>query len=274
MIYRPEDELEVELDEIKKLTDAILTKYGYDFTDYAISSFKRRVIMVLKKYALKTVDKLIQRILFDVNFFEQFVLDITVNTTELFRDPSFYQSVREQLFPILDSRPDFNIWHAACSTGEEVVSLAIMLKEANMLHKAKIYATDINTLVMQKAAQAAFPARNEDLYVENYLKTTPGGDLSKYYTIDNNIMQFDPSLLANVKFKHHDLARDFQFYKFDLIFCRNVMIYFNQDLQNRVFELLFNSMFTGGYLCLGTKESLVWCKIADKFETVNSQFMV
>lgn len=271
MFNRPDEEIiQIELEEITKLTDAIFTKYGYDFGNYAISSFKRRILMVLKKYGLKNVDKLIQKILFDPAFFEQFVLDITVNTTEMFRDPTFYKALKQQVIPILATKPEFNVWHAACSTGEEVISLAILLDQEGILNKAKIYATDINHVVLQKAASASFPVRNLDFYHENYAKTEFPGQLSDYYTIENGMMQFDKRLIQNVKFKHHDLARDVHFYKFDLILCRNVMIYFNQELQNRVFELLHNSLFMNGILCLGAKESLIWCKIADKFETVNS----
>jgi len=271
MFNRPDEEIiHIELEEITKLTDAIFTKYGYDFSNYAISSFKRRIIMVLKKYGLKSVDKLIQKILFDPAFFEQFVLDITVNTTEMFRDPTFYKALKQQVVPVLATKPEFNVWHAACSTGEEVISLAILLDQEGILHKAKIYATDINSVVLQKASTAAFPVRNMDFYQENYAKTEFPGHLADYYTIENGMMQFDKRLIQNVKFKHHDLARDVHFYKFDLILCRNVMIYFNQELQNRVFELLHNSLFMNGFLCLGAKESLIWCKIADKFETVNT----
>ncbi len=271
MFNRPDEEIiQIELEEITKLTDAIFTKYGYDFSNYAISSFKRRILMVLKKYGLKSVDKLIQKILFEPAFFEQFVLDITVNTTEMFRDPTFYKALKHQVVPVLATKPEFNVWHAACSTGEEVISLAILLDQEGILNKAKIYATDINHVVLQKAASAAFPVRNLDFYHENYAKTEFPGQLSDYYTIENGTMQFDKRLIQNVKFKHHDLARDVHFYKFDLILCRNVMIYFNQELQNRVFELLHNSLFMNGFLCLGAKESLIWCKIADKFETVNS----
>jgi chemotaxis protein methyltransferase CheR len=199
-------------------------------------------------------------------FFERFLMDITVNTTEMFRDPSFFRSLRQHLFPVLNTRPEFNIWHAACSTGEEVVSLAIALQEENLLHRAKIYATDINSKVLQKAASASFPLRNLELYTQNYNNSGAKGQLSDYYRIVDNEVVFDPSLLQNVKFKHHDLAVDHHFFKFDLILCRNVMIYFNQKLQSRVFELLHNSMFLNGFLALGAKESLIWCNIADKFE--------
>ena len=262
-----EKDIQVELEDLKQLSDAILTKYGYDFSNYAMSSFKRRVIMVMKKHGVKTLEALTHKVLFNPAFFDQFILDITVNTTEMFRDPSFWSVLRKSVLPVLNTRPEFNIWHCACSSGEEVVSLAIMLKEEGMLDRAKIYATDINARVMDVAKQARYPSRNLDLSTNNYQETQPKGQLSDYYTMVDNEVQFDQSLIENVKFKHHDLAVDYHFFKFDLILCRNVLIYFNQDLQNRVFELLHNSMFLNGYLALGAKESLIWCKIADKFET-------
>lgn len=264
-----EFELEIELSDLKKLADAILTKYGYDFGNYAMSSFKRRVILVLKKNGLKTVDQLIQRLVHDSTFFEQFIIDITVNTTEMFRDPTFFKYLREKILPILNTRPEFNIWHAACSSGEEVLSLAIVLQEENMLHRAKVYASDINHVVLKKSQEGRYPIRNLELYQQNYTNSGAKGTFTDYYITKDNEILFNPQLLQNVKFKHHDLAVDHHFFKFDLILCRNVLIYFNQDLQNRVFDLLHSSLFLGGFLALGAKESMVWCKIADKFESVN-----
>jgi chemotaxis protein methyltransferase CheR len=264
-----ENDIEIELEELNELSNAILTKYGFDFTNYAQSSFKRRVLVALKKNGIKNVPSLIKKIIQDRNFFEQFITDITVNTTELFRDPTFFQVLRQQVLPILNTRPEFNIWHAACSSGEEVISMAILLKEEGMLERAKIYATDINTAVLKRAAEARYPIRNWDLYKQNYLNSNPKGVLENYCEIQDNEIQFNKELIQNVKFKQHDLAVDHHFFKFDLILCRNVMIYFNQKLQNRVFELLHASLFLGGFLALGAKESLIWCKIADKFAPFN-----
>jgi chemotaxis protein methyltransferase CheR len=207
--------------------------------------------------------------MYNPDFLEQFILDITVNTTEMYRDPTFWKVLRHKILPVLNARPEFNIWHCACSSGEEVLSMAIMLKEEGMLDRAKIYATDINSQVLKKAQEVAYPIRNRELCEQNYNESDPKGKLSDYYKVVDNEMRFDKSLIQNVKFKHHDLAVDFHFFKFDLILCRNVMIYFNQDLQNRVFQLLHNSLFLNGFLALGAKESLIWCKIADKFESVD-----
>ena len=138
-----------------------------------------------------------------------------------------------------------------------------------MLNRAKVYATDINYAVLKKSSEGRYPVRNLPLYLQNYQNSAPKGNFEDYYTTRDNEIIFDPTLIQNVKFKHHDLAVDHHFFKFDLILCRNVLIYFNQELQNRVFELLHNSLFLGGFLALGAKESMVWCKIVDKFETVN-----
>jgi chemotaxis protein methyltransferase CheR len=265
----PDSDIELELEELKRLTDALYAKFGYDFSNYAMSSFKRRVILVLRKNGMKTLAPLMKKLMQDPCFFDQFLVDITVNTTEMFRDPSFYAVLRSQVLPMLSARPDFNIWHAACSTGEEVMSLAILLREEGLHHRANIYATDINHVVLKRAATGRFPLRNRELSTSNYELTNPKASLADYYTIADNEMVFDPTLIEKVKFKHHDLAVDHHFFKFDLVLCRNVMIYFNQDLQNRVFDLLLNSMFMGGYLALGAKESLIWCKSADKFEAVD-----
>lgn len=270
--FGEEPEINVELSDLQDLANAILAKYGYDFTNYAMSSFKRRILFVMKKRGFQDIAQLKKAILKDPTFFEQFIVDITVNTTELFRDPSFWRALREQVFPVLAEKPEFNIWHAACSSGEEVISMAILLREYGILDKANIYATDINTVVLQQAQQAKYPRRYIEQFEANYKEVNPHGNLSHYYTLVNGgeMIQFDLSLIEKVKFKHHDLVVDKPFFKFDLILCRNVMIYFNQKLQDAVLDLLHASLFLGGYLAIGTKESLIWCKSADKFEEVNA----
>lgn len=271
-VFGEEPELNVELSDLQDLTYAILAKYGYDFTNYAMSSFKRRILFVMKKRGFQEIGQLKKAILKDPSFFEQFIVDITVNTTELFRDPSFWVALREQVLPVLNEKPEFNIWHAACSSGEEVISMAILLEESGMREKANIYATDINMVVLQQAQQARYPKRYIDQFEENYKAVNPHGDLSRYYSPvkGTDLIQFSPTLIEKVRFKHHDLVVDKPFFKFDLILCRNVMIYFNQKLQDAVLDLLHASLFLGGFLAIGTKESLIWCKSADKFEEVNA----
>ena len=270
MLVKPtEPDFDFELSDIKRLTDVIHTKYGFDFENYALSSFKRRVISVIKKYHIKSFEALLQKVIHDAHFFEQFVMDITVNTTEMFRDPSFFWLLRTQILPELALKPSFNVWHAACSTGEEVLSLAILMKELGILRQAKVYATDINQNVLKKASLAKIPLRTLSLAETNYLATNPDAKLSNYYHVIDGEVQFDQELIKHVKFKHHDLAVDSHFYKFDLILCRNILIYFNQVLQNRVFELLHQSLFPMGLLALGSKESMIWCKIADKYEVIS-----
>lgn len=264
-----EQEMELEREELMELSRAVRIKYNVDFSDYAQSSFKRRVIMVLKKHGIKTVAYLIQRIENDPEFFDQFLLDITVNTTELFRDPSFWVFFRSHVLPEFREKPDIQIWHAAASSGEEVLSMAILLKEEGLWDKARFYGTDINHKVLKRAAEARYPHRNLELFQSNYIAAGGKAQLSDYYTEKQGEIYFDKHLLKNVNFKLHDLALDESFFKFDIILCRNVMIYFNQNLQNKVFNLLHTSLYLGGYLCLGAKESLIWCRIADKFQTIN-----
>jgi len=259
----------LELEDLTPLTEAIFTKYGYDFGNYAPSSFKRRVLMVLRRHNLPGVPQLIEKLLHNPKFFEQFLLDITVNTTELFRDPSFWQAIRHQVVPVLKQKPEINVWHAACSSGEEVLSLAILLHEEGLLNRANIYATDINNHVLRKAQQQEYPLRNLDLFTQNYNGTHPKAHLSDYYTVQDNQIKFAPWLIEAVRFKHHDLVMDQNFYKFDFILCRNVLIYFNPQLQHHVVQLLHHSLFLKGFLAIGAKESLMWSRLQEKFAEVN-----
>ncbi len=264
-----QEEAIIDLEDLKNLTDLILSKYGYDFTNYAQSSLKRRVMFVMQKYGFKDFASLRRKVLSDPKFFEQFVLDITVNVTEMFRDPSVWLAIKAQVIPELAQKPEFNIWHAACSSGEEVLSMAILLDQAGILDKAKIYGTDIHSGLLKQAREACYPVKNLKTYEENYQQLKAPKPLSDYYKVEGNKVCFDKRLIANAVFRYHDLVTDPPFFKFDVVFCRNVMIYFNEQLQNKVFELLHASLFLGGFLILGAKESLIWCKIADKFEAVN-----
>lgn len=270
MFTSPQElDLELDRDELDRFIHEVRAKYSYDFANYAQSSFKRRVAMVLKKHGIKRLNYLTDRVLADAVFFDQVLLDITVNTTEMFRDPTFWKYLRLHVLPELAKRPELAIWHAACSSGEEVLSMAILLKEEGLFDRARVYATDINHKVLKRAADGRYAARNLELFRTNYLATGAKTQLEAYYQLQGGDPVFDRGLLERVNFRPHDLALEGSFGKFDLVFCRNVMIYFNQTLQNRVFELLHDSLFLGGFLALGAKESLIWCRIADKFQTVS-----
>jgi chemotaxis protein methyltransferase CheR len=263
---------DIEIADLRKLTEIIKEKYGYDFTNYAMSSFKRRILRILELYKINSVDFLIKRLKEEPKFFEEFISEITVNVTEMFRDPSFWREVRDHIIPnILLNHNSVNIWHAGCSSGEEVYSMVILLKEMGILDKAKIIATDIDKVILEKARSGIIPVKNMELNEKNYIRYQGTDTLDKYFKEENGKAVMDKALLESVSFREHDLVRGNVFNKFDLILCRNVMIYFNQTLQNAVLKKLHESMFKYGYLIIGSKESLIWCEIANKFIVVNNE---
>lgn len=261
---------EIDLADIKRITELIKSRYDYDFTNYALSSFKRRVGRILELNKL-SVERLMQK-LEERAFLEYFLNEITVNVTEMFRDPSFWRVLRETILPqILLNHKKIRVWHAGCSSGEEVVSMAIMLREMGIEENVQIIATDLDTNILQRAKTGRFPNKHMDLNERNYIRFQGTAKLENYYTIRDNEAIIDPSLLENVSFRQHDLVRGEVFNKFDLVLCRNVMIYFNQQLQNDVLKKLHESLFKYGYLAIGSKESLIWCDIAGKFLVVNNE---
>ena len=257
---------------IKKLTTVIKSKYGYDFTDYAISSFKRRILRILELNKISGVDSLISKIETDFTFFEEFISEITVNVTEMFRDPSFWRILRESIIPnILQNHQKLNIWHAGCSSGEEVYSMAILLKEMGILEQTKLIATDIDDQILERARKGMYTVKNMELNEKNYVSFRGGNQFNNYFEVKNGHAYMDQSLVKDVSYRKHDLVRGIAFNKFDLILCRNVMIYFNQSLQNDVLTKLHESIFKYGYLAIGSKESLIWCEIANKFIVANNE---
>lgn len=263
---------EIHIVDIRKLTEIIKTKYGYDFTNYAISSFKRRILRILELYKFKSVDALIKKIGDDPVFFEEFVSEITVNVTEMFRDPSFWRILRDKVLPnILLNHKKVSIWHAGCSSGEEVYSMAILLRELGILEDSKIIATDIDDQILARAHNGVFTAKNMELNEKNYVRFRGENALNKYFEVKNGLAYMDKSLVEGVSYRKHDLVEGIVFSKFDIVICRNVMIYFNQNLQNDVLKKLHESIFKYGYLAIGSKESLVWCEIANKFIVANNE---
>lgn len=211
------------------------------------------------------------RLLQDAVYFMYFVESITVNVTEMFRDASFYLALREKILPILATYPFIRIWHAGCSTGEEVYSLAILLKEAGLQAKSISYATDINPSVLEKARKGIFPLSSMKQNSENYIRSGGQLDFSSYYHAQNNLAKFDKSLSAKMVFSTHNLVTDSSFNEFQLILCRNVLIYFDRDLQAKVFQLFDKSLESLGFLALGTKESLRFSSIAAHFIQVSTK---
>jgi len=207
-----------------------------------------------------------QKLMNNPSSFMHFVEEITVNVTEMFRDPGFYRVLREKILPVLATYPFIRIWHAGCSTGEEVYSMAILLKEANLLHKAIIYATDLNQAVLEKAKTGIFPVSSMRQNSENYIKSGGKEDFSGYYHAIYNHAKFDSQLSEKMVFSSHNLVNDAAFNEFQLILCRNVLIYFDRELQGRVLELFDKSLDSLGFLALGSKESLRFSSISAHFK--------
>jgi chemotaxis protein methyltransferase CheR len=237
-----------------------------------MSSFKRRIKRLLDLYKFKNVDKLISVLETNSDFFEEFISEITVNVTEMFRDPTFWKILKEQILPnILLQHDKINIWHAGCSSGEEVYSMAITLQEMGILDKTKLVATDLDTAIIKKAQNGVYSMKSMELNRKNYARYGGVHALDDYFKELNGEALMDKSLMQNVSFRRHDLVQGAVFSKFDLVLCRNVMIYFNQALQNIVLNKLHEGLFKYGYLAIGSKESLIWCEIANKFIVVNNE---
>ncbi|MBL6447255.1 protein-glutamate O-methyltransferase CheR [Fulvivirga sp. 29W222] len=261
---------EIDIADLKRITELVKTKYNYDFTNYAMSSFKRRILRILELHNLN-VDELIKK-LYDPAFMEDFLNEITVNVTEMFRDPPFWRVLRDDIIPaIMLNHQKIRIWHAGCSSGEEVFSMAIMLREMGILDNVSLIATDLDSNILDNAKAGVYNLKNMELNEKNYIRFQGTSSLSKYYKESNGKAVMDKTLVENVSYRKHDLVKGEVFNKFDLVLCRNVMIYFNQTLQNEVLKKFHESLFKYGYLAIGSKESLIWCDIASKFIVVNNE---
>ncbi|GEP90879.1 MCP methyltransferase, CheR-type [Chitinophaga terrae (ex Kim and Jung 2007)] len=257
--------------EVALLLNDVLEKYGYDFTDYAPASINRRVNHLYQLDRFVSFAEFRYRIISDPAYAHRFVEEITVNVTEMFRDPSFYQALRMEVLPVLATYPFIRVWHAGCSTGEEVYSFAILLKEAKLLHKAIIYATDLNTSVLEKGRRGMFRLSQMQQYSRNYMEAGGTEDFSSYYTANYEYAKFREELGEKIIFSPHNLVTDSSFNEFQLIICRNVLIYFNKELQDRVLTLFSDSLEQLGYLALGSKETLNFTKVARKFKQLEGR---
>lgn len=258
----------IEPEAIELLLHKVASRYGYDFGDYARASLHRRIDLFYTKTKQPSFALMQERLMQDPVFFMNFVEQITVNVTEMFRDPGFYKMLREQVVPVLATYPFIRIWHAGCSTGEEVFSMAILLKEANLLHKSILYATDINQAVLARAKTGIFPISMMQLNSENYIRSGGKEDFSVYYQANHNSAKFDSGLSEKMIFSTHNLVADASFNEFQLILCRNVLIYFNRDLQAKVLQLFDRSLESLGFLALGSKESIKFSPIAGYYKQV------
>lgn len=247
---------ELEEIEIQLLLEGVARYYGYDFRNYAMASLKRRIANVLRAEQLPSISALQDKVLHDRRCMERFLLALTVNVTAMFRDPHFYQAFRAKVVPLLRTYPFIRIWHAGCSTGEEVYSMAVLLHEEGLYDRCRLYATDLNAAALQQAKSGIFALDKMQEFTSNYLRAGGTRSFSEYYTAAYEHAIFRPWLREHITFSQHNLATDGSFNEFHVVLCRNVMIYFNKTLQEHVHHLLYDSLSMFGVLGLGNAESL------------------
>lgn len=262
---------EIEAIEINLLLEAIYQRSGHDFRQYSKATMQRRIQDALQKSDCANLTEMIQKLLYDGSFFQWLLWHFSITVTEWFRDPLFYRTLREKVVPYLKTFPFFKIWHAGCATGEEVYSLAIVLKEEGIYDKATIFATDFNDDALEKAKKGIYPVKDIQEAALKYQKSGGTGSLSEVLHAQQNSAIVAQDLKKNITFAKHNLATDNVFGEMHLILCRNVLIYFNKDLQNRAYRLFSDSQVYKGFLCLGSKESLDFSEIRSYYKTVDKK---
>ncbi|MGH3001411.1 MAG: CheR family methyltransferase [Gaiellaceae bacterium] len=265
----PDGRPELESIELRLLLEGVYEHYGFDFREYAPASLKRRVVRRVQAEDAGTIAGLLARVLHEPEAMERLLLDLSINVTSMFRDPSFYRAFRERVVPLLHTYPFTRIWVAGCSTGEEVYSLAIVLTEEGLYDRTRIYATDINEAVLARGRAGVFPLDKMQEYTENYIRAGGLRSFSEYYLARYEGALFERSLTENVIWAPHNLVQDRAFNTFNAILCRNVMIYFDRPLQNRVHRLLHDSLERFGVLALGHKESIRFTGFENAYEELD-----
>lgn len=265
------DKQEVEKIEIDLLLTALHQRYGYDFQHYTKATIRRRVRHFLAQTVYQQVSEMIPPLLHDDAFARSMIYDFSITVTEMFRDPGFYKAVRTQVIPYLKTYPFIKVWHVGCATGEEVYSLAILLQEEGLYDRVTIFATDFNDDALQKAEEGIYSLEQMRQYTINYQKAAGSYSFANYYHAQYDHARMDASLKRNMTFANHNLVTDSVFSEMHLIFCRNVLIYFDKELQNRVLTLLDESLAYSGFLCLGTKETLRFSEVNDHFRVIDEK---
>jgi chemotaxis protein methyltransferase CheR len=260
---------ELERIEIDLLLEGVYRHYGLDFRGYALGSLKRRLSRRMREEGTPTLSALQEKVLHDPEAMERLLVSLSISVTAMFRDPSFYRAFREKVVPLLRTYPFIRIWNAGCATGEETLSLAIVLEEAGLLDRTRIYATDFNAGVVDRARSGEFPLARMKNYTQNYLKAGGDKEFSSYYTAEGPVARFTPSLLENIVFAKHNLVSDGSFNEFHGILCRNVLIYFGSPLQRRVHELFHDSLVNFGVLGLGHKETIRFTPLEHCYEPID-----
>jgi chemotaxis protein methyltransferase CheR len=262
---RADRDREVEDLEIDLLLTAIVRRYGYDFRNYAPASLRRRVRNMQKLEGVRTISALQERLLRDTACMERFIANLSVSVTAMFRDPEFYRVLRSDVVPMLRTYPFVRVWHVGCATGEEVYSMAILLEEEGLYDRCRLYATDISDRALRRAAKGVFPLDRMKENTSNYLRSGGRQDFSGYYTADARSAIFRDSLRRNMIYSQHNLVSDGPFNEFNLVLCRNVLIYFDTTLRERVHELLHASLAPFGVLGLGVKETVNYTGVASRY---------
>ncbi len=265
---------DVEAIEIDVVLEAIHRRYGYDFRNYARASLKRRLEMRVRRERLDHISDLLPRVMHDERFFEDLITDLSVTVTAMFRDPGFFAALRTDVVPTLRTYPFLKIWQAGCATGEEVYSLAIVLEEEGLLNRAQIYATDINAQSLDHARKGIYSLKSVLQHAENYRASQPKATFSDYFCAQYDSAKMSDRLAASITWAHHNLVVDGVFGEMNLILCRNVLIYFDADLQDRVLHLFRNSLCHRGFLCLGPRESLAFSSVEHQFESIDGDLRV
>ncbi|SEU25389.1 chemotaxis protein methyltransferase CheR [Paenibacillus sp. NFR01] len=268
-VHTMENKQELEQIEIELLLSGVHRLYGYDFRNYAMPSLKRRIWHHVHSENVPNISALQEKVLHDRACFERFVYSLSIPVTEMFRDPSLFLTFRQKVVPLLRTYPYIRIWHAGCSTGEEVYSMAILLHEEGLYDKARIYATDMNERSLQQAKEGLYDIGKMKQYTKNYMAAGGTRAFSEYYTAKYNSVMLQPFLRKNIIFAEHNLATDTSFNEFNVIFCRNVMIYFNDELRDHVHGLFHESLSRFGVLVLGAKESIHFTRYSDSYEPLD-----
>ncbi|MBC7846213.1 MAG: protein-glutamate O-methyltransferase CheR [Flavobacterium sp.] len=261
----------IEFSDLDEIVFLIKKQYGYDFEGYSRASFLRRINRFMEISELLTIVDLKKELVNYPENFNVFVNEIVVNVSEFFRDPNFYKSLINNVFPYLESYPRINIWSAGCSFGEETYSLAILLKEMSLLDKSRLYATDISTNALDKAKKGIFSNRDFKEYSKNYFDCGGKASLNQYFVSDGHNSIINSELKKDILFSRHNLVTEGVFKECQLILCRNVLIYFNEELQNKVLKLFYESLPVYGFLAIGNKETLRFSSVSDKFKIIDSK---
>ncbi|ELR73922.1 Chemotaxis protein methyltransferase CheR [Fulvivirga imtechensis AK7] len=255
--------------EIELLLEGVYQRYGYDFRDYARTHVRRRILNRLQLSQLESISQLQHHVLYDPDFASLLIKDLSISVTEMFRDPAFYRAVRDKIIPALKTWSYVKIWHAGCSTGEEVYSMAILLKEEGLYDRVQIYATDFNEYSLKQAREGIFSLEDMKQYSGNYQQSNARHSFSNYYFSDFGLAIMDQSLKKNIVWANHNLVTDSDFTETHMIVCRNVLIYFNRGLQNKVYKLFYSSLVNGGILCLGSRENLYTSDFKNNFDVID-----